>query len=222
MTESYFKSSIGRKQIVAITGLMLVLFLVGHLLGNLTMYWGPDAFNSYAGKLAKLRPALYCVEIALAGVFFIHIYNTFMLVSENVRARQRGYSDNHTKTRSISTRLMPFTGSLLFIFVGYHLWDFTFSPKEGLRSIIDGRDYYLYGVVYNSFSDPLHSIFYIVAMGCVGFHLSHGLHSMIQTLGFLPAGLQRIIEAFSFWFGWILAGLFASIPVAIMLRIIDV
>ncbi|MFT5388071.1 MAG: succinate dehydrogenase / fumarate reductase cytochrome b subunit [Candidatus Omnitrophota bacterium] len=219
---SYFKSSIGRKQIVAITGLMLVGFLVGHLLGNLTFFLGPEAFNAYAKKLASLRPGLLFVEVGLLVIFILHVYFTVTLVCENIKARSRGYLVTKTKKRSLATKLMPFTGFTLFAFVILHLIDFTFTNKEGARPLIEGVDYGLYGVLYNAFSNPLHSLFYVVAMGCVGFHVTHGIQSVVQSFGFNSNKYTPLINKLSLSLGWIIALAFAAIPLTVLLNIIKI
>lgn len=219
---AYLKSSIGRKQIVATTGLFLVLFLIGHLLGNLTIYLGPEAFNGYAEKLAHLRPGLFVIEFGLLLVFLIHVYYTVTLVQENIKARGQKYDVDSSKQRSLSTRLMPYTGFILFAFVIYHLLDFTFVDKTGPQNLIDGEPYHLYGVVYNAFLNPVHSLFYVIAMACVGFHLTHGIQSFVQTFGFSSPKYTPKIKSLSVGLGWGISILFASIPVAVLLKIIHV
>lgn len=218
--QKYLQSSVGRKQIVAVTGLLLILFVAGHLAGNLFFYGGPKVFNAYAQKLAHLRPGLYLVEIVLAFVVLAHIYFTVALVIENRQARSQKYSVQNPKgKRSLATRLMPFTGTILFAFVVRHLLDFTFVDHYGPKSFLaDGKSYGLYGVVYNAFADVGHSLFYVVAMFCLGFHLYHGVDSVVQTFGWRDlkrvAALKRI--AFALSVGITLG--FSSIPVFVLLR----
>ena len=201
---------------------MLIGFLVGHLLGNLTMYLGPDAFNACAKKLTSLRPGLLVIEFGLLVIFVIHMWYTFTLVAENVKASGSRYEVTQNETRSFATRIMPFTGLTLFLFVVVHLIDFTFAKKDGAASLINGENYYLFGLVYNSFKNPFHSLFYIVAMGCLGFHITHGIKSVFQTFGFHSNKYTPMIYKFSMFAGWGLAFAFAFIPVAVMLDIIKV
>src|SRR3989338_3288779 len=119
---AYVKSSIGKKQIVASTGLLLILFVIGHLAGNLLIYLGPEAFNAYAQKLKHLRPGLYIVEFGLLAVFVIHMWLTAVLVIENYSARPVGYAVNKpVGGRSWAAPLMPYTGTLIPPFVVLHL-----------------------------------------------------------------------------------------------------
>src|SRR5204862_1989661 len=103
---SYLSSSIGRKQIVALTGLFLIIYVIVHLAGNLFIYAGPDSFNSYAKKLAGLRPTLYVVEVGLLVTFLIHIYFTALLVLDNLKARPRYAVEKAKGNRALSSRLM--------------------------------------------------------------------------------------------------------------------
>ena len=219
-TIHHFQTSIGRKQVVATTGLMLILFIIGHLIGNLLIFGGPELYNGYAAFLVKLRPGLFVIEGALGVVFLIHIFFTYMLIHDNVRARPKNYKIVATKSeRSFATQIMPFTGTIIFAFLFYHLWDFTFTPHHGAQSILrDGKDYGLYGLVYNAFSDPLHSTFYIIAMMCLGFHLSHGVESFFQTYGVTNTKQTATIRMISQTFGVLVGWGFSMIPVYILVK----
>jgi len=217
---SHYQTSIGRKQIVATTGLLLIFFLVAHLAGNLLIFAGPETFNAYAKKLSSLRPGLYVVEVGLALIFIIHLFVTYLLVIENIRSRPVGYHARGSKgERSFAAQIMPFTGSIILAFVIYHLWDFTFTPHNGAQSILwDGKNYGLYGLVYNAFSDMLHSTIYIIAMACIGFHLSHGIESFCQTFGMNHPKYTPRIRWFSNFFGIMIWAAYSSIPVYILMK----
>ena len=233
MPFDYFRSSIGKKQIVAVTGLMLILFLIGHLAGNLLIYLGPEVFNSYSKHLTDLRPGLYLVEYGLLVIFVIHMWVTTLVVLENIQARQglaRYAVDKAVGKRSWATRLMPYTGTYILFFVIWHLLDFTFSSHEGARSFVLIKNYSdfatsyhfkslgLYGVVWNSFADPVHSLLYIIAMMCIGLHLSHGVESFIQTFGFNHPKYTPMIKKISEWFGLFIALGYSSIPVYVLIN----
>ena len=218
----FYASSIGKKQIVAVTGLCLILYVVAHLAGNLLIYIGPDMFNGYAKFLASLRPGLYIVEALLFVIFIAHFYVTGVLVMENRKARGGpSYTDyRNVGNRSVATQLMPYTGTILLIFVMWHIYDFTLIDHEGPRSILrDGLSHGLYGVVYNAFCDPLHGAFYIVAMASLGLHLSHGIKSMFQTFGVeteQPRGSS--IGTISNLIGIIIAVSYSTIPIYVFLN----
>ncbi len=217
--QQYFNSSIGKKQIVAATGLLLILFVIGHLAGNLFMYGGPQAFNGYANFLNHLRPTLYVIEFALLIIFVVHMYVTALLVLENVQARGKGYAVyKPVGKRSWATRLMPYTGTVVLAFVIWHLLDFTFADHNGPRSFMpDGSQMGLYGVVYNSFSNPFHSFLYIVAMMAVGLHLAHGIQSFFQTFGFNHPRYTPMISEISNALATLITLAFSSIPVYVLL-----
>ncbi|OIP22879.1 hypothetical protein AUK22_10245 [bacterium CG2_30_54_10] len=212
--QRYLQSSIGKKQIVAVTGLMLIGFILGHLAGNLLMFRGSEALNGYAHKLATMRPALLLVELALCVVFIVHLSFTLWLLLSNTDARPVPYESYEPTERSLSTRLMPYTGSLLAIFVLWHLFDFTFSDQTGALSVVVGKDSMgLYGVVFNAFQSSFHSGLYILAMCAIGFHLTHGFQSFLQTLGFNHPKYTPGIKVISTLLGVAVAALFSSIPI---------
>lgn len=216
----FLQSSIGKKQIVATTGLVLILFVIGHLAGNLFVYGGPAAYNAYAKKLAGLRPGLYLVEFVLFLIFIVHLFVTVLLVLENIKARPLRYASyNPSPQRSFAAKIMPYTGTFILGFVIWHLLDFTFIDQHGPRSILsDGQSYGLYGVVYNSFLNPAHSGLYILAMMCVGFHLAHGVQSFFQTFGFNHPVYFPWVKKISNAFGVLIAVGYSSIPIYVLFR----
>jgi succinate dehydrogenase / fumarate reductase cytochrome b subunit len=185
-------NSIAKKQVVAITGLLLIGFLIAHLAGNFLIFAGPTAFNAYADKLAHLRPGLYALEVLLAIIFVVHLSLTAQVVIENRKARREKYTKYSPKgQRSLASRLMPFTGSIILIFIIWHLLDFTFTDHHGDRSILaDGQSYGL---------------------------LMHGIQSAFQTYGFNHPKYTPQIRQWSFAIGFLIAVLYSAIPVAIRL-----
>ena len=216
---SYLKSSIGKKQIIAVTSLALILFVIGHLFGNLWIYAGPEAFNGYAEKLAHLRPALNVAEFFLLAIFLTHIYLTSLLVLENIRARSGRYVVQRSKQEGSrwTSRIMALSGTVILAFVIWHIKDFTFTDHTGPRSFIHGKSLGLYGVVYNSFTNPVHSLLYVIAVICVGLHLDHGVQSFCQTFGFTHPRYTPIIYTISRWFAIIVTLGFSSIPIYIFI-----
>ena len=208
-----WNSSITKKQIVAVTGLALVFFIIMHLAGNLFIYGGPDAFNGYAKKLRSFGPVLWMMRAGLLAVFLIHVFVTYLLVLENIKARGPKRYQVDGQPLSWAQRLMPYSGAYLFFYIIWHLLDFTFIDQHGPFSFINGRSYGLYGVVVNAFVDPLHGLLYIIAMCFLGLHLAHGVESFIQTLGFNHARWARGLKCFSGYFALAVAAGYSSIPV---------
>jgi succinate dehydrogenase / fumarate reductase cytochrome b subunit len=220
MLKRYFSSSIGKKQTVAVTGFLLILFLIVHLAGNLLIYKGPEAINIYSHTLHSLGPLLWVMELGLTAIFVIHIVFTAMVVVENKKARPIAYSGKQGDTeRSLATRLMPYTGTILLIYVISHLFDFTFADPTGADAFINGQNLGLYGLIVNEFSDPYHVLWYVVAMAAVGFHLVHAIQSLCQTFGWNHPTYTPFIKKMSLILGLLISISFAAIPVYVWLVI---
>lgn len=216
---SYLRSSIGKKQLVAVSGLAMVLFLIAHLLGNLLVFLGPEAINSYAKKLHDLGPLLWVARLGLIATFIVHFGLVINLVIQNKKARMTGYSTAlHKNTRSLFTKTMRVSGLLIFIYIGVHLYDFTFTPHTPDISTINGVYYGLYGHLYNYFLNPIRSLFYILVMFSIGFHLVHGVQSVLHTFGFYHEVYTPLIKKMSWVVASFLAIGFSLIPVYVILH----
>ncbi|RMH66058.1 MAG: hypothetical protein D6677_01160 [Calditrichaeota bacterium] len=182
-----FNSTIGKKLILGITGLMWAGFVVIHLLENLLLLNpDPDPFNKWAHTLISLGPAIYFAELILVVSLLFHIFYAIRVTLENRKARAVRYRKSVTKggasRRGIATASMIYTGLLLFIFIIIHLQNFKYGTVY--MYTVDGqqiRD--LYRTVHEYFSDPLNVTYYIVMMILLGLHLSHGVWSATQSLG---------------------------------------
>lgn len=216
----HYQSSIGRKQIVATTGLLLIIFIIFHLIGNLLFFGGPDLYNGYAAFLAKMHPGLYVIEAVLALIILSHIFMTYVLVYQNIKARPVTYRLISPKAeRSFAAQIMPYTGTVVLFFIFYHLWDFTFTPHNGSQSVLnDNVNYGLYGLVYHSFTDWVHSTIYIIAMACIGFHLSHGFESFCQTYGLIHPKYVPRVRFFSNLLGILVGWGFSIIPLYVLTK----
>jgi succinate dehydrogenase / fumarate reductase cytochrome b subunit len=209
----YFRSSIGRKHLVAITGLLLCGFLVGHLSGNLLLLVGPDAFNIYAHKLVSLGALLYLVEAGLALVFLVHLYLAIRLNLENKQAcgkyEMKKWTGRGTNFMSAS---MPYTGIVLLVFIILHLMNLKFGTNYPTE--VDGvqmRDIYRTTVEY--FQSPVNVIWYVVAMTCAGLHTAHGFASAFQSLGLNFPKYYPKIKIISYLYAATIAGGFAFLSV---------
>lgn len=189
---AFYRSSIGRKWIVAITGLILLAFVVGHMLGNLQIFWGPDQLNSYAVHLRDLSPLLWVVRIVLIVCFVTHIITTISLAKENRAARPVKYVYQNTKRATVASRTMLISGLIVFCFVIFHLLQFTFGwidshnaqLMEHMQDPRLGPDRHdVYRMVIGGFNHWSVSFFYLFGIGLLCFHLDHGFQSVFQTLG---------------------------------------
>jgi succinate dehydrogenase / fumarate reductase cytochrome b subunit len=208
-------STIQKKQIVGITGLAMVGFVLAHLSGNFLIYKGPEAFNAYAEFLEGLGGLLWAMRIGILGSFLLHIGFTINLVISNRKARVDRYYkyQNHRSESSLSTQLMPLTGSIILVYIIIHLLDFTLAEKTG---VIEGVDYGLYGLVVTTLNDPIHALVYLIAMASVGLHMFHAFQSVFQTFGIMSTSNQKKITAISQFLGIAIAIGFGSIPIYIM------
>ena len=160
---------------MALTGFCFVGFLTGHLVGNLTLYGGRDAFNAYAEHLHALDPMITLVEWGLVTLAIIHVFTGFLLFLQNLKARPVRYVVNKNGGgRTLSSRLMPYTGFAILLFLIYHLLQFHFVDKTFTT---------IYDIVSLAFANVLNISFYLVAMVVVALHMRHGFWSLFQTLG---------------------------------------
>lgn len=210
-------SSIVRKQIIAVTGLVMVLFVIGHLAGNLTIYVGPAFYNAYSEKLLQMTFVLWTTRIGLIVAVLVHMYFTLRLAYENRSARENSYYEFHAKgDRNWATRTMTYTGLLIVAFLILHLYDFTFATKTGPQSIIEGvnegQSLGLFGLVWTSFNAWWRVGFYILAMAAVGAHLAHAVESTFQTFGLYHARYTPWVKGISIALGVIVFIGFSTIP----------
>ncbi|UCF35579.1 MAG: succinate dehydrogenase cytochrome b subunit [Acidobacteriota bacterium] len=183
-------STVGKKFLLALTGLSLVGFICVHLVGNLLLYVGADAFNTYAHKLMSMGPLLYVAELILAALFLAHMFTAIVTTLNNWKSRPDRYAVNASQgspsQMTVSSKTMIWTGLVIIGFTVFHLVTFKYGAgvEEGYVAYLDGepvRD--LYRLVQELFQDPFYSGFYVFVMILLGFHLRHGFWSAFQSLG---------------------------------------
>ena len=196
---SIFNTTIGKKLLVASTGLMVCLFLVFHLINNLIIFTGPENFNQLVAALEKIKPLIRIMEILLVIIFFTHIYNSLLLTIESRRSRNGSYIKLSSSSSTIYSRTMFFSGSILFIFIVTHLSTIWFNFQN-----IDDHDKYYYLVTESvyGFGNIFITILYLLSMILLGFHLRHGFQSAFKTLGVQNSKFDKILNVVSifFWF----------------------
>ncbi len=203
---TFLESSIGKKIMVAAAGLLLCGFLITHLLGNLLMFVGGDAFNHYAEALES-NPLLPVAEIGLVVLFVLHIVLSARATLANRAARPEGYQVYKGKgARTPGSRTMAYTGTLILVFLIIHIATFKYDVG-GLK----GTD--LFAHVLGWFSNPLYAAFYVLAVGGVGLHLSHGVQSAFQTFGLNHTRYTPLIRKAGLAFAFLIFVGFASLPV---------
>jgi len=198
---------------MGVTGLLLCGFLLTHMLGNVTLFIGPDAFNKYSHTLIS-NPLIYLAEAVLAGIFLSHILMAVKLIIENKKARPEGYYMRTTSGRgaTFASSTMPYTGMIALVFLVFHIIGLKYGTHY--TTIVGGvemRDIYKTTVEY--FANPLHVAGYIVAMIALGIHTSHGFWSAFQSLGFNHPKYMPKIICVSKIFGFVVAVGFSSFPI---------
>lgn len=212
-SHSYFTSSIGKKQIIAITGFGLIGFTLAHLLGNLLILLGSDAFNIYAYKLTS-NPLIYVAEAGLVSMFLLHILLAVFLKIENSAARPHAYylKVKTGRGESFASSSMPYTGAIILIFIIMHLLNFKYGSEY--LATVDGlqvRD--LYKTVIEYFANPLYVAWYVFAMLALGIHTSHGFQSLFQSWGVNHPKYTPIIQVASLAYGLFVAIGFSTLAI---------
>ncbi|RKY19650.1 MAG: succinate:quinone oxidoreductase [Planctomycetota bacterium] len=181
------RSSLGRKMIVAVTGLMLLGFVIAHMLGNLQLFLGPEALNAYAAKLQSLGPGLWAMRLGLLGIFVLHVATALKLAAESQAARPQAYVGAVGKVQAtVSSRTMVLSGATVLAFVAYHLAHFTLGvvhPEHADVGLDAAGQHDVFAMVVAGFSSPLVSGLYLLAMALLALHLHHGISSTVRTLG---------------------------------------
>ncbi len=218
----FYQSSIGKKITVALTGVILILFVIGHLLGNLEIYLGQDHTNGYAEFLHTTGPLLWIVRIVLIAAVVAHIVATIQLSVENRRAKPRKYARKVSQASTIASRTMIYSGLLVLCFVIYHLLHFTFeTTNPEFRTLTDAQGRHdVYHMVILGFRQPIISSFYVVSVFLLAGHLSHGFASVTQTLGINNRKLSGLISNGGRVLAWLIFAGYASIPITVLLGVL--
>jgi succinate dehydrogenase / fumarate reductase cytochrome b subunit len=205
---------------MAVTGLALLAFVIGHMLGNLQIFVGREQLNAYAALLHSMPMLLWTARIGLLVMVGLHIWAAVVLTLENRRARPEWNNRFTNIQSSYASRTMRISGVIVLCFIIYHLLHFTVPVADSSLGAIppdaQGR-HDVYQMVINGFSKPLVSGFYILSMFLLASHLRHGVGSMLQTFGWRNSGTRKMIRAVA----WITAGVVfignSAIPVAVLL-----
>jgi len=200
---------------MAVTGLVLFGFLVGHMAGNLQVFLGREVMNHYAETLHGNMPLLWGVRIILGISVLLHAWAAVQLTAVKSAARPVAYVKPGNVQGSAASRTMMLSGPVIALFVIGHLLHLTTGTIH--PQFVELR---AYENVVNGFSNPIASGLYIVAMILVGFHLSHGIWSMFQSLGFSHPRYTPMLKKFSAVFSWLLIAGFISVPLSVLAGIV--
>jgi succinate dehydrogenase / fumarate reductase, cytochrome b subunit len=215
---SLWRSTIGKKYVMAITGLIWFGYLIVHLWGNLKIYAGPTYLNDYGGFLRTVgepffgfSQLLWVARIVLIPAFIVHIWAAIQLTTRDNASRPTKYNLRKNLESTFASRTMIYGGLFILLFVIYHLLDFTFGAVN--PNYQEGN---IYHNVVASFQQPVVVLFYVLAMIAVGLHLWHGIWSLFQTLGWNTARANRLIRNFATFMAVLLTLGNISIPIAVL------
>jgi len=245
-----FNTVVGKKLLIAVTGLAMVGFLLGHLAGNLQLLWSGNQFNGYA-RFLTAQPVVIVIELGLMAIFAIHVVDALVLLNKNYSARPVGY---HTKTwgrtkskkskKTWASTMMMWSGTAILLFVPFHIWHFKYHHPVASPAINGGHSSGLVAgvggvgvaatngasgkdvidlalLVTNEFKSPIVSGIYILSMILLGMHMYHAISSSLTTLGANHPRYQKLIMWGGNAFTLVIAGGFLLIPALILSHIVD-
>lgn len=226
-----FVSSLGKKFIMAVTGACLFLFVAGHMVGNLQFLLGAEPINRYAHFLQGLGELLWVVRLALVTIVGLHIWSAVALTLENRAARPVAYDQATLAAATYASRTMIWSGFIIAAFIIFHLLHYTVKT-QGVNltgkdfttfhtTLVDGTACHdVHKMMVAGFSHPLVSGFYVLAVGLLCLHLSHGISALFQSLGLKDQTWGPIIDRFSMGASWVLFLGYAAIPTSVLLGLV--
>jgi succinate dehydrogenase / fumarate reductase, cytochrome b subunit len=219
-----FTSSVGKKFIMAATGLALFLFVFLHMVGNLQIFLGWEELNRYGAFLQGNVELLWPARIALLVIVSLHIWSAIKLTLENRAARPQPYARQELVAASYASRTMFMSGLIILAFIIFHLLHFTAQVRAinfTGKNFVDLQDakgrHDVFAMVVLGFQNPWVSAFYIIAMFLLFLHLSHGLSAMFQSLGCKSPAYALLINRSAAVISWLIFLGYVSIPVAVLL-----
>lgn len=221
---NFVRSSIGAKWVMAITGVLFLLWLIGHLVGNLQIFAGAQILNDYAAFLRANPTLLWLVRIGLVVVVVLHVLAGIRLATLNRQARPERYEGYRFRKASWASRSMIWTGVIILAFVLFHLAHFTWGwIFPSYFQLVDGKGQHdVGGMLVRSFSHPWMAAIYMVAMVAVGMHLSHAIWSSMQTMGLYGRRFTPRALRIGRWIGILIALGFFFIPLAVLFGIVRI
>lgn len=222
-----FGSSLGKKYIMAVTGFCLFGFVAGHMVGNLQIFLGPEAINRYGHFLQSNVELLWPVRLGMLALVGLHIWSAARLEVENRTARGPiGYAQYRPVGSTLASRTMLMSGLIVFCFIVYHILHYTVRLKavnlgghdfQHMPDLVDPKRHDIYKMMILGFRQPLVSLFYLLGVGLLCVHLSHGITSMFQSLGLKNEGWRVTLDRASQFIAIALFLGYSSIPVAVLL-----
>lgn len=219
-----FESSVGKKFLMAVSGCILFLFVLGHMVGNLQIFLGPEAINRYGHFLQSNVEIIWPARITMLATLAIHVWSAIRLSLENKAARPEAYGQYNPVGSTLASRTMLIGGSVIFCFVVFHLLHYTVMVRylngtgQDFSAFMDSEHRHdIFKMVVVGFNNPLVSGFYVLSIGLLCLHLSHGVSSMFQSLGLNDAGYRPWLDNAARAISVIIFLGYTSIPIAILL-----
>ena len=207
----FFRSSIGKKVVMAASGAVLFGFVVAHMAGNLQVYLGRTAINTYALSLRHVPALLWAARLGLLAAVTAHVASAYSLTRISQEARPVGYRAREVRESTYASRTMRWSGVILLLFIVYHLMHFTFGNVH--PSFVPGD---VFHNVVTGFRSLAVSGFYIAAMVALGLHLYHGVWSMMQTVGLSHPRYDHLRHAFATLVAVLVVAGNISFPLAVL------
>ncbi len=208
----FWQSTIGKKIVMAVTGIIGILFVIGHMSGNLLMFKGQDAMHQYALLLRTSMPLLWAIRIGLIAAVVLHAVAAYQLTMMSRAARPQGYAERRPQVTTFAARTIRWGGVLLLVFIVVHLLQLTVGTIHPDFTHLDP-----YNNVRIALSNPLVAAFYILAMAALGLHLYHGSWAVVRTLGVARPSAQPLKRRVALAVAIIVAAGFMIIPIAAVL-----
>lgn len=210
---NFWQSTNGKKAVMAITGAILFLFVIGHLAGNLQVFEGPARINAYGKFLKSTGELLWLVRGILTLCVVLHIVATVQLWNRNRQARPVGYAVKKSVASNYADRTMYWSGPIILAFVILHILEFTTGNLHPQSTFADGD---IYSNVVSGFQVWYISAWYIFSMILLGFHLRHGLWSMFQSVGLNHPRHTPVLKRAAFWIALLIVLGYISIPISVL------
>ena len=214
---SFWASTVGKKIVMAVTGVILFAFVIGHLLGNLQVYEGPAKLNAYGAFLHSIGEFLWPVRTILLIAVALHIIATVQLALRKKRARPIGYSRKQAIASSYASRTMYWSGPIVLAFIIFHLLHLTAGYIHPGAAYIEGD---VYHNVVSGFQVWWVSLSYIVAISLLGLHLRHGLWSMLQSVGINQPKYTAALKTTALVIALVIVLGYISIPISVLLGLV--
>jgi succinate dehydrogenase / fumarate reductase cytochrome b subunit len=216
-------TSVVKKYVMAVSGILMLLFLIAHMIGNLHVFQGAESFNDYSHWLRAFgepalppRAFLTILEVVLLASVVAHMWAAISLWRQAKRARPEGYVKKKSVVQSYASRTMRWGGVIIALFIVYHILDLTFGAANPA-----GTDSTPYDRLVASFQNPIATTVYVVALILLGMHLRHGIWSATQTLGASNKRRERAINAFAIAFATLLIAGYLVVPAAVVFGLVD-